>query len=201
MANRTGTYVAFDALGEVDPTKSDFRYYSTVEAWAANKHMDFTYVNSHDKTCAVRDTSLRATLEARIQERLRASKNIIVILSPDTRKSGSMLSYEIEQAVDTYKIPLIVAYTRYRVVLHPELLSSYWPNAVASRIGNALVDAIHIPFKQRALLDAIETRTVAKMDEPNYVKGALVRFTEKWHRDAGLLYPLESAANITSYPC
>lgn len=30
MANRTGTYVAFDGLGQTDPTKSDFRYYSTI---------------------------------------------------------------------------------------------------------------------------------------------------------------------------
>ena len=26
MHYRTGTYVAFDGLGEVDPSKSDFRY-------------------------------------------------------------------------------------------------------------------------------------------------------------------------------
>jgi len=36
MANRTGTYIAFDGLGETDPTKSDFRYYATILAWCAN---------------------------------------------------------------------------------------------------------------------------------------------------------------------
>lgn len=29
MHYRTGTYVAFDGLGESDPAKSDFKYYST----------------------------------------------------------------------------------------------------------------------------------------------------------------------------
>ena len=29
MVNRTGTYFAFDGLGEADPTKSDFKYYDT----------------------------------------------------------------------------------------------------------------------------------------------------------------------------
>ena len=127
MANRTGTYIAFDGLGETDPTKSDFRYYATIKAWNASNSIDFNYVDSHDKTDAVRDSSKKATLQNRIQERLRASKNALVILSSDTRKSGSMLSYEIEQAVDTYTLPLIITYTDYAVVLQPNLLSGYWP--------------------------------------------------------------------------
>ena len=108
--NRTGTYVAFDGLGQTDPTKSDFRYYSILQAWNANKNIDFKLTNSHEKTYSVRDTSLKATLYTRIRERLSASKNMLVILSTDTRKSGSVLSYEIEQAIDNYKIPLIIAY-------------------------------------------------------------------------------------------
>ena len=79
MANRTGTYVAFDGLGETDPTKSDFRYYATIQAWSANNNIEFSLTNSHEKTYAVRDTSLRSTLYSRIQERLRASKNMLVM--------------------------------------------------------------------------------------------------------------------------
>ena len=75
MANRTGTYIAFDGLGKVNPTESDFKYYATIQAWSAGKNIDFRFVDSHDKTAAVRDTSLRLTLEARIRERLAASKH------------------------------------------------------------------------------------------------------------------------------
>ena len=74
MAYRTGTYVAFDGLGETDPTKSDYRYYATIQAWSANKNINFRITNSHEKTYAVKDTSLRTTLYARIQQRLRVSK-------------------------------------------------------------------------------------------------------------------------------
>jgi len=131
MAIRTGTYFAFDGLGQTDPTKSDFRYYSTVQAWSVGKHIDFNFVNSHDKTSAVRDTSRRPTLEARIRERLAASKNVVIIISSDTRKSGSMLSYEIEKAVDTYKLPLIIAYTNYISIIDPPSLNNEWPNELA----------------------------------------------------------------------
>ena len=155
MANRTGTYIAFDGLGKINPTESDFKYYATMQAWSSGKNIDFKFVNSHEKTYAVRDSSLRSTLETRIRERLAASKNCIVILSDETRKSGSMLSYEIEKAVDLYKIPLICVYTGYDKILNPQDLSNRWPNELTTRINNNSADAIHIPFKKDILLTAI----------------------------------------------
>jgi hypothetical protein len=155
MANRTGTYFAFDGLGQNNPTLSDFKYYATVQSWASGKHIDFKFANSHEKAGAVRDTSLRTTLEASIRLRLAASKNMVVILSDNTRKTGSMLSYEIEKAVDTNDIPLIIAYTGYDSILNPALLHARWPNALSTRINRQTAKAIHIPFKRAALLEAI----------------------------------------------
>lgn len=160
MANRTGTYIAFDGLGKTNPTESDFKYYATLQAWSAGKNIDFKFVNSHDKTAAVRDSSLRATLEARIRERLSASKNCVVILSDATRKSGSMLSYEIEQAVDKYKIPLICVYTGLDIITAPTGHSNRWPDALTDRINDKEADAIHIPFRKDILLAAINRFSV-----------------------------------------
>lgn len=155
MVNRTGTYVAFDGLGEDDPSKSDFRYYATLQAWSANKNIDFKLTNSHEKTSAVRETSTKATLYARIQERLRASKNMLVILTEDTRYTGSVLSYEIEQAIDVYRIPLIIVYPGYSAVLNVNSHSNVWPKALKERINNDGIQAIHIAFKKECILDAI----------------------------------------------
>ena len=189
MANRTGTYIAFDGLGETDPSKSDFKYYGTIQMWDASKSIDFKFVNSHEKTDAVRDTSKRATLEARIQDRLRVSKNMIVILSPQTRKSGSMLVYEIEQAVDTYGLPLIAAYPEYKSVLAPALLSDRWPTALASRIGNEVARVIHIAFRKEPLLDAIGRFSVPDEMPPM----ALSHYSKDTHRSWGLLNANETA--------
>ena len=41
MANRTGTYLAFDGLGKTNPTESDFKYYASLQAWSAGKNIDF----------------------------------------------------------------------------------------------------------------------------------------------------------------
>lgn len=175
MANRTGTYIAFDGLGKTNPTESDFRYYSTIQAWSAGKSIDFKFVNSHDKTAAVRDTSLRSTLESRIRERLAASKNCIVILSDNTRKTGSMLSYEIEKAVDLYEIPLICAYVGCEKIIAPEELSSRWPNALTNRINNETASAIHVPFKKEILLTAINQFSV----NDSSLNGSLVTYTNE----------------------
>ena len=160
MANRTGTYIAFDGLGQTDPSKSDFKYYASIKAWSAGKFIDFRYVDSHDKTYAVRDSSKRSTLEARIRERLAASKNVVVILSPETRNSGSMLSYEIEKAVDVYELPLICMYPGYDAVTNPRQLAGRWPDSLTRRIDNATANAIHIPFRKNPLLVALSQFTV-----------------------------------------
>lgn len=158
--NRTGTYVAFDGLGETNPAKSDFRYYATLQAWTANKNIDFNFINSHDKTYAVRDSSQRATLYARIRQRLSGSKNMLVIISKDTRYTGSVLSYEIEQAIDVYKIPLIIVYPDYSAILNVDALADMWPKALAERINKNGVEAIHIAFAKAPILDAIDRFTV-----------------------------------------
>ncbi len=155
MAYRNGTYIAFDGLGETDPTKSDFKYYAILQRWSAGKHFEFKYIDSHDKVYNVRDTSKLTTLQASIRQRLANSKQIVVILSDETRKSGSLISYEIEQAVDRYKIPLIIAHTGYDAIYSGTALSARWPTALKTRMDNGTARAIHIPFKQAAFLDAI----------------------------------------------
>ena len=173
MANRTGTYFAFDGRGEADPTKSDFKYYATVQGWDATKGIDFKFVNSHAKASAVRDTSKVETLKASIRQRLAVSKNMVVIISSDTRKTGSMLSYEIEKAVDYYEIPLIIAYTDYSSILNPRSHADEWPTALATRIDSSNAKAIHVPFKKDAILDAIGRFSV-NAEQPS---GSLVHYT------------------------
>jgi hypothetical protein len=183
MANRTATYFAFDGLGEADPSKSDFRYYATVQGWDASNRTEFKFVNSHEKSNAVRDTSKLTTLQASIRERLAASKNMVVIISSDTRKSGSLLSWEIEKAVDYYGLPLIVAYTGYSSVLHPGSHSGLWPITLETRINSGAAKAIHIPFKKDAMYDAISRFSV----NGEQLTGSLVHYTREKQQSWGYI--------------
>jgi hypothetical protein len=167
MAYRNGTYVAFHAEGTNRPGESDMDYYNLMKAWSAKTDDDFTMINSHDKASAVRDSSKKSTLRASLLERLRNSRNMVLIIGQTTRFDTDWVPFEIEQAVDTYKIPIIATYPNQGVVLpvaqiqklwpnsQAIKLSDLWPEALADRINNQTAKVIHIPFKKAPLLDAI----------------------------------------------
>ena len=157
MAYRNGTYVAFHANGTDMPANSDIKYYNLMKAWTAKTDDAFTMVNSHDKASAVRDSSKRITLRASLLMRLRNSKNLVLIVGKTTRFDTDWVPFEIRNAVDTYRLPIIAAYPGYEWVTAPGALSVLWPAALAARIRNKTARVIHIPFKKQPLKSAIST--------------------------------------------
>jgi hypothetical protein len=146
MAYRNGIYVAFNGCGTTNPTESDIKFYNILKAWDANKDIDFEFVNSHDKTCQVRDDSLTSTLIAHLNERLKNSKLFFLIVTENTKNSSKILDYEIITAIDTMKIPIVVAYTDIAVMGH-------LPTVLQDRINNKTAE-IHTIFFDLKLIKA-----------------------------------------------
>lgn len=165
MAYRNGTYVAFHADGNNQPGgKSDIDYYRLLCAWNAHKHHDFAIINSHEKVSAVRDSSQKATLRSSLLERLKNSKNMLLIIGETTREDTDWVPFEIAKAVDTYGIPIIAAYTAYKVAITaPNVLAHYWPPALGSRIKDKSASVIHVPFLQAPIYDAIDQFSHTKL--------------------------------------
>lgn len=156
MAYRNGTYVAFHADGNNIPGKTDIDYYNMMRAWSAHPDDEFALMNSHDKSRAVRDSSLKATLRASLLERLRNSRNMVLIIGKTTSTDTDWVPFEIEQAVDKYKIPIIASYTMIDApILNPQIGQGYWPYALRSRINDGTANVIHIPFKKTPIMAAI----------------------------------------------
>jgi hypothetical protein len=155
MAYRNGTYVAFHAGGTSDQTASDIKYYRTLQMWHANENTEFRLVNSHEKSNSVRDSSLRSTLRTSLLERMRSSKNFLLILSLNTKQDTDWVPFEIAHAVDTYELPIIAAYPSLNFVVNASLLRDYWPNALAERIQSRSASVLHIPFRIEAVRDAL----------------------------------------------
>lgn len=132
--NRTGTYVAFDGQGSTDPTESDIHYFNLLKAWNKSGSIDFRFTNSHEKTYQVRDSSSKATLFNRLETRLSASKNFLLIISDKTNYDRGILNWEIEKAVDYYELPIIIAYPGYSKIGAPSELNSMWTKSLAERI-------------------------------------------------------------------
>lgn len=144
MAYRNGTYVAFDGQGTTNPTESDLKYLGLLRRWNKSTNYELSFSDSHLKTYRVRDTSTRKTLEDRLNERLRNSKNMLLILSEDTNYDRGMLNFEIENAVDVYDLPAIVAYTGCNYLLDPKKYSSRWPKALKERIDTDSINTTNI---------------------------------------------------------
>lgn len=155
MAYRNGTYIAFHANGTNQPGKSDMDYYNLMRAWSAHPDDDFTMVNSHEKAFAVRDSSKLATLRASLLQRLRNSRNMVLIIGETTRFDSDWVPFEIEQAIDTYGLPIIAVYPGFDYITAPAELRHLWPAPFRKRIDSNEVRAIHIPFKKAPILDAI----------------------------------------------
>lgn len=157
MAYPYGTYVAFHAGGNNIPgEKSDLDYYKLMVAWDAQKSHRFYMVDSREKASTVRRPSKKNALRAYIQECLENSKNMVLIVSKNTRFEREWMSFEIETAIDGYRLPIIVAYTMLGApIRNARALVGLWPAALRTRIGNGAASAIHVPFKRAPIYEAI----------------------------------------------
>lgn len=154
MAYRNGTYVAFHAEGKTDPADSDIKYYNLIKGWNVRDD-DFCFVNSHEKTNAVRDSSKKETLRRALIARMNNSKHLLLIIGNTTKDDTDWVPFEIQYAVEECKIPIIVAYTGYNRILDPSALWPLWPDELLKVVNKPTVGIIHIPFKKEAIADAI----------------------------------------------
>jgi hypothetical protein len=167
MAYRNGIYVAFNGCNTTDPTKSDIKYFNIMKAWDSNDNISFDFVNSHDKTAAVNDTSKMITLKSRLQERMRNSKSMLLIITEHSNANRGLLGWEIELGVKNYELPIIVVYTMCSGKLTSTTsYQKFWPEKLMGFIEKDEVKTIHIPFKKEIVLRAINDFSVNNM--PRY---------------------------------
>ena len=98
MAYRNGTYISFHANGTDIPTDSDIKYYNLMKAWTEKGDDDFTMINSHEKSSSVRDSSKKATLRLSLQERLRNSRNMVLIAIRINKRTARVIHIPFKKA-------------------------------------------------------------------------------------------------------
>ena len=165
MAYRNGTYVAFHAGGTTNPVDSDIRYYNMLRMWHLRGDDDFQFVDSHEKTAAVRDSSTSETLRRALVTRLNNSKQMLLIIGQSTRFDADWVPLEIRHAVDNCGIPIIAAYPDYEYIVNPSRLRHLWPRALGTRIDNGIAGVIHVPFKKVPIARALARFDLYEMPE------------------------------------
>lgn len=135
-----------------------------LKAWKANQSIDFNFVNGHQKTYQVRDSSSKQTLFNRLRERLNDSKNLLLIITENTKLNNKwVLEYDINYAISNELI-IIAVYPNIKYpISKPSELQYLWPQVLKEGIENQKAHVIHIPF------------------DKNIIKGAINQFSNKVH--------------------
>ena len=168
MAYRNGNYTAFyvaepfnsSALG-AHATK-DFVYYNLLRSWKGAE-ASFPFVDSHDKTYSVRDGSnWELTLKPRLRERIRNSKNIVLILSSNILNSRA-LREEIDYGINDQGLPIIVIYPEYATKESlltngslKQAVKDLWNNLPIFRDSMKNVPTLHVPLSKDLIKKALQ---------------------------------------------
>lgn len=167
MPNRTANYTAFYVAEPFNDTNlganaaKDFCYYNILKAWKA-ADPSFPFVNAHDKTYSVRDGSdWETTLKPRLHQRLRASKNVILFLSSNTKYSRA-LKEEIDYAINTLGLPIIVVYPDFSTKEDianasgiRQQVKNLWDKLPVLRDNMGKVATIHVPMNKTLIRYAL----------------------------------------------
>jgi hypothetical protein len=100
MAYKHKTYVTFDA-------GTDITQYRLMTAWKANEGIDFDFFDAHDIN-NLWSGSGEATIKTKLRERLRNTKQMVVLVGENTKNLFKFVRWEMEVAIDM-DIPIIAA--------------------------------------------------------------------------------------------
>lgn len=170
MAYRNGNYTAFYVAEPFHPSSlganatKDFQYYNTLRMWKG-ADATFPFVDAHDKTYSVRDGSdWEYTLKPRLRERIRNSKNIILILSSITANSRA-LREEIDYGINDQELPVIVIYPEYatkeNLLVNGSLkqeVKNLWGNLPVFRDSMGNVPTLHVPMNKDLIKKSLQDR-------------------------------------------
>ncbi len=170
MKNRDAVYLAFNGCGAAVPTKSDVDHYNLLKGWDANPNpnININFIDSHDKVCRARDDILTEELKLLIKEKLKKAKIILLVVTKNTVNQSEILKYELSEAIDKLKLPLIVAYTDIQTIKSAnEKMRKDLPLVIQERIKKSEVKIMFIPFKLDAIRCAMKIFSIDKVKDIN----------------------------------
>ena len=141
----------------------DFCYYNMLKAWKGSDS-SFPFNNARDTTYNVSDNSdWELTLKPRLRERLRNSKNIILLLSDRTLNSRA-LREEIDYGINSLRLPIIVIYPDFKniedilvsskITLNSKV-TSLWSKLPIFRDSKSKVPILHVPMNKERIRMAL----------------------------------------------
>ena len=154
MPFRNGTYVITD-IDSPKSVSSGVPQLVSLNSWLEFQGFKLKHRNSFENKASLAFNSTKKKLAHNIVAQLKSSKQCVLILSKNTKKSKNVIPFEITYAIDECQLPLIIMYPDFESVTSPQKLSMYWPKELKTRIETRKVKAVHIPFSDQPARDAL----------------------------------------------
>ena len=100
MGYRNKTYVIFDG-------DNDMWAYARMKGWKSLKNMDFDFYDAHDLKPLTRQASNESYIKQRLLERIKNTKQVIVLVGDSTKNLYRYVRWEIEQC-QKLGLPIVV---------------------------------------------------------------------------------------------
>lgn len=167
MTYRNKTYVAFDADTDMD-------YYKTMKMWKANDNLDFDFHNAHELN-NLRSTSSETTIKAKLKERLKNTKLMVVLVGEHTKDLYKFVRWEMDVALDM-NIPIAAVNLNDK----KNQDTKKFPAIIKDKL------VIHIPFKLKPIKWAIDNwpNRIAYWTKQNNLSPKVL--TDKTYKEMGI---------------
>ena len=96
MSYRNKTYIIFNA--DCPKDDGDIKHYRLMTAWKKNEKIDFDFHNAHDLN-NLRKTASENQIKRKLRERMKNSKQVIVLVGERTKNLYKFVRWEIEIAI------------------------------------------------------------------------------------------------------
>lgn len=163
MSYRNKTYVAF--------ASEEIHYYRLMEAWRDNDKIAFEFYDAHDLFQA-RDTSLPETIKARLRERMKNVKQVVLLGSAKAKSKGSdgvsFLAHEVKVMME-FNLPVVVA--------NLDQDRTVDRNFIPTPLLDADYYTLSVSFQPKIIMKALDSYAPAfqgsKESGPHYYKSAV----------------------------
>lgn len=152
------SYLAFDPIGVATAEQNDLRYFHRMFEWQHLYPNRFDFINSADiEFFAEHGEKPEKEMKRRFIEQLREADHIIVPASETTNVDGSILNWQISQAVNGFRLPVIVCYMGMENLFEKdfERCESWMPAKIRKYISRDSALIAHIPFTRDKLERAV----------------------------------------------
>lgn len=147
------TYVAFDGQGVLNHQHNQaYHVYQTLKAGENT----LRFITDHDISFEDITDITSDVLKRRLEGRMQQADNLLILASEDSDVNNPLLNWEVETAIHTYHLPVVVAYVEAPALSNStiQLVHNWLPVSLQQLIKENQIRVAHVRWTMDKVLAA-----------------------------------------------